>query len=52
MAMIEVEVHMQGSSDAEAVPVRQISVAAVLRGLSTSEPGTTSLPVEPEGHDE
>lgn len=46
MAIIGVEVLMSGSSDAEAAPIRQISVSAVLCGMGSS--GPTSQPELPE----
>lgn len=48
MATIAVEVQMSGSSDAEAVPIRQISITAVLCGVGSSGPTAQPEPSEPE----
>lgn len=48
MASIDVEVEMVGTSDSVAMPIRQISVSAVLRGVGSSGPATQSESLEPQ----
>ncbi len=51
MKTIDAEVEMSGSSDAELVPVRVISVSAVLRGVGASGPSvppSTTPTAKPE----
>jgi hypothetical protein len=47
MALINVEARLTGSSEAKAAPIRQISVTAVLRGVSASASGGRPSP-EPQ----